>query len=124
MKAPETSRGVTFSLRLVAPDDGRDEVVKTFRSVLGPIRGSAGCLRCSLLEDVQQSNQLQLSVDWKRQEDFERHVKSDVFRRVLQATELAAELPELQIRTVTGVRGMGLLREILGCEEDRPPPCE
>ncbi len=117
MQEPNSNHRVTFSVHLVAPEGGRDELVRTFRALLGPIRGTAGCLRCHLLEDVQQPNEVTLRVEWSRQEAFERHVRSELFRRILQAVELAAEPPDLEIQTIAGVRGMGLLREILGCEE-------
>ena len=116
-QGPERSPRVSFSLRLAAPAEGPDELVKTLQSLLGPIRAAAGCLRCVLLEDVRQANELHLLVEWRSWEDFEHHVKTDPFRRVLQGLELSTEPPDLQIRTITGVRGMDLLQEILGCDD-------
>lgn len=113
----EPSHGVTFSAGLVAREGRRDELVKTFQALLGSIRGSAGCLQCNLLEDVQQSNEIKLLVQWESREDFERHVKSDAFRRVLVGMELSAEPPDLRIQTIAGVSGMDLLREILECDD-------
>jgi len=114
------SDGVTFSLGLVAREGRRDELVKTLGGLLGPIRGSAGCLRCNLLEDLQQPNDIQVLVQWRSREDFERHVKTDAFGRLLIAMELAAEHPKLEIRSVAGIRGMDLLRQLLDGEDDRP----
>ena len=116
--APQRNHGVTFSVRLVAPDERPDELIETFRSLLGPIGAATGCLGCHLLEDVQHPEEVQLLVEWKRREDFERHVRTELFRRVLQGLELSAVPPELRIRTIAGVRGMDLLREILGCEDE------
>jgi quinol monooxygenase YgiN len=115
---------VSFSLGLVAHEGRRDELLKTFRALLGSIRGSTGCLRSDLLEDIQQPNEMRLLVQWRRHEDLERHVKSDAFRRILVGMELSAEPPDLRIETIAGIRGMDLLREILECEDDRPEDLE
>ena len=114
MSASQPGPGVTFSLRLVRPDDGSDEAIKTLRAVLGPTGACAGCLRCTLLEDVQRPNELHLLVKWRSREDFERHVKTELFRSVLQAVDLSTEPPDLEVQTITDVHGMELLREILG----------
>ena len=121
VQTTEPSYGVTFSLGLVSSEERWDELVRAFRSVVGPLRGTAGCVRCRLLEDVQQPNALQLFVEWRSQEDFERHVKTDLFRRILHAMELSAESPDLQIRTIAGVRGMDLLREAMGSDDGAAP---
>ena len=42
---------------------------------------------------------------------------SDVFRRILQAMELASKPPEVEVKTVSGVRGMDFLHEILTRDE-------
>lgn len=114
MPQSEPSHGVTFTVRLEVSAERLGEVLQTFRSVLGPIRGTIGCLRCHLLEDVQQPNEVELVVEWKREEDFARHVRTDLFRRVLEGMELACQPPEVRIRTVEGARGMDLLRELTG----------
>lgn len=113
MPLAEPGHGVTFTVRLDVSAERRNEVIETFRSVVGPIRGTAGCSRCNLLEDVQQPNEVELVVEWRGEEDFARHVRSDLFRRVLQGMELACQPPEVRIRTVEGVRGMDLLHELV-----------
>lgn len=112
MKLDGTS-GVTFSLRLVAPEERREELLQTFRSVVGPIRGTPGCLRCSLLEDVQQPSEIVFEMEWKKEAAFARHVQTDLFRKVLQGMDLAAEPPEVRIKTVSGVGDMERLRELV-----------
>jgi quinol monooxygenase YgiN len=108
---------VTFTVRLEVYSEHRDEAIQTFRALLGPIRGTAGCLRCHLLEDVQEPNEVELVVEWKTEEDFARHVRTDLFRRVLQGMELACEPPEVRIRAVEGTRGMDLLHEFIDDRE-------
>lgn len=100
--------------RVVAADETQDELVRTFRALIGPVRGTPGCRNCRLLEDLQRPGQLVFSEEWTNQRDFARHVRSDQFRRVLVALELAAEPPELEIETISGRRGMGLIFELRG----------
>ena len=115
---------VKFLCRVVAPDEKRNEVVRTFRALVGPIRGTPGCRGCTLLEDVQQPGQLQLTEEWANQHDFARHVRSNLVRRVLVAVELAAEPPDVEIETISGRRGMDLIFELRGASVEVVLPQE
>ena len=110
---PNSRAGVTFQVRLVSADESREELLRTLRSVVGPVRGTAGCLRCNLLEDVQDPTEVVFVEDWRSEEAFVRHIRTDVFRRVLQGMDLAAEPPEVRIKSVSGVGGMERLRELV-----------
>lgn len=118
---PDTSSVVSFSVRLIADEEHRDELLQTLRSAVGPTRGTAGCLRCSLLEDVQQPDELLFEMEWKSEAAFAQYVQSALFRRVLQGMDLAAELPVVEIKTVSGVGGMAQLRELVEAGRNNSP---
>jgi len=107
------SKGVTFMVRLVASSERREVLLETFGYLVDRVRATVGCACCTLLEDVQEADVLEFFVEWRSYEEFILHVQSDLFRQVMIGMELAAEPPVVEIRTVSGMRGMDLLFEIL-----------
>jgi hypothetical protein len=57
-----------------------------------------------------------LMEEWDRQEDFERHVRSAVFRRLLAVLELSESAPEVFFVRGSRLQGMEWIAEILGRE--------
>ena len=74
---------IQASLGIVAPAERRDEIVQTFRSLVGPTEVKAGCLGCRVYQDVSDKNALTYVEEWQTQEDLERHLRSDQYRKLL-----------------------------------------
>jgi quinol monooxygenase YgiN len=51
---------------------------------------------------------------WDSEEDFERHIRSDMYRRVLEAMELSGRPPELKVHRITESRGIELIGALRG----------
>ncbi len=51
---------------------------------------------------------------WDSEEELHRHIRSDMYRRVLEAMELSRVSPEVQFHRVTEAKGMDLIGALRG----------
>jgi len=91
-----------------------DEAASVLRSLVGPIRAEQGCIATRLMRNTGRNRRLTWVEEWHSTDDFERHLRSPVFRRILAVIELAAEQPKVEIDDVASRRGFELVEEILG----------
>jgi quinol monooxygenase YgiN len=90
------------------------EAAAVLRSLVGPVRSEAGCRATRLLRDTEDGCALRWVEEWRSVEDFERHLRSVAFRKILAVIELASGPPEVEIDDVNSRRGFELIEEILG----------
>ena len=102
------------TLRMVAPPGRRDEILHALRWLAGPVQARRGCAGCRILQDLDDENALVLVEEWTSRETFERHLRSEDFRRLLAVAELATEPPELRFDRIAERRGLGLVAEVRG----------
>ncbi len=103
---------VIFTLHLeVAPSD-RLSVLKTIHAIIGPTAVQKGCLHCGLYSNSQNDDELILLQKWKTQQDLEKHVRSDDFRKLLTVMEAAKKKPEISFITVGSKAGLELVEKI------------
>jgi quinol monooxygenase YgiN len=57
---------------------------------------------------------LTLIEEWESREALDRHVRSNDYRKILAAMDLASEPPEVQFCSVLKESGMELIEEIRG----------
>jgi quinol monooxygenase YgiN len=100
------------SVRINAPPKRRDEILRTLRSLLGPTRVLPGCVTCRFYQDVEDPNLLTLIEEWETREALDRYVRSNDYRKILAAMDLASEPPEVQFCSVLSISGMELIEEI------------
>ncbi len=84
------------------------------RSLVGPVRAETGCNATRLLNSTNLEGGLTWVEEWHSIEDFERHLRSAAFRRILAVIELAVSRPVVEIDEVASRRGFELVEEILG----------
>jgi quinol monooxygenase YgiN len=94
-----------------------DEAAAVLRSLVGPVRAEPGCGATRLLRSAGNDHGLTWVEEWRTVDDFERHLRAAVFRRILAVIELAAVPPVVEIDDVASRRGFELVEEILS----RPP---
>ena len=105
------------SVRINTPPNRRDEIMKTLGSLLGPTRVLAGCVSCRFYQDVENPNLLTLIEKWETREALDRHLRSNDYRKILTAMDLASEPPEVEFCTVLTESGMELIKQT---REGRP----
>lgn len=90
------------------------EASSALRSLVGPVRSEPGCHATRLLSNTGRDGALTWVEEWRGIEDFERHLRSAAFRRILAVIELASRPPKVEIDDVASRRGFELVEEILG----------
>ena len=104
---------IQASLRIVAPEGKREEILGILLRLRGPTEVLAECRACRIVQDVEDENILTYLVTWKTQEDLEEHLRSDRFRRLLPYIEMSREPPEVDFSTIDQVRGIEYLIDVL-----------
>ena len=115
---------VVSTLRIVVAPRSREVVVRTLAAQLGPTRVQPGCLRCDLLQDIEQPAALILREEWATQAALDRRLRAEDYRAVLAAIDLSCEPPGIRFDTVTRCDGgpRAAVPSIIPPEETRHGP--
>jgi quinol monooxygenase YgiN len=103
---------IHVSLKVTAPADRREEALRIVRSLLGPTSAEPGCLNCGCYADAQNEKTLCYVEDWQTEEDLERHIRSDDYRKFLALIDLSSEPPELKFHKVSETFGIEYLSRV------------
>ncbi len=93
-------------LRVFPTQDKRRQVLSLLLSVQGPIQAEPGCAACRICEEEGHDGPILYLECWHSQAQFERHVRSDRYRRILEAMELSRIQPEIEFHRVSETRGI------------------
>ena len=94
------------TIRMTIPPQKNDAVLGILRSVLEQSRDDPRCLSCHLYGDLQEKNVLMLEEVWTAEEDLDQHIRSDEYRNLLLALELAVKRPEIRFDTISSSTGI------------------
>ncbi|HTU00792.1 MAG TPA: antibiotic biosynthesis monooxygenase [Candidatus Sulfotelmatobacter sp.] len=100
---------VVSTLRILTVPQSRAEVVRTLVAQMGPTRVRPGCCKCDLYQDIESPDVITLVEEWKSQGDLNLRLRSDGYRSVLAAIELAHERPVIHFDTVTRRGGLEIV---------------
>ena len=105
---------VISTLRILTAPKSRAEVVRTLTAQLGPMRVQPGCLGCDLYRDVEEQGAIMLVEEWESQAELDLRLRSEDYRSVLAAIELAQEQPIIHFDTVTRRGGLEIVASARG----------
>jgi len=97
---------IHVSLKVMPPADRQEEALRIVRSLLGPTSAAPGCVHCGFYTDAQNENTLCYVEDWQTEEDLQRHIRSDDYRKFLALIDLSGEPPDLKFHRVSETFGM------------------
>ena len=100
------------TLRLSVPSHTTPHVIDLFESYRGPVSVQPGCGSVRLYSLFHKPNDFLLIEEWTSAEALYSHIRSDDFRKVLAAMDLAATAPDLSFLTVSSARGFDLVAEL------------
>ena len=105
---------VVSTLRILTAPKSRAEVVRTLSAQLGPMRVQPGCHRCDLYQDIENRETITLVEEWESQAELDLRLRSDDYRSVLAAIEMAQEEPVIHFDTVTRRGGLEIVASARG----------
>jgi quinol monooxygenase YgiN len=101
---------IVEQLTICAPKGQRRQIGSALLSLIGPTQVWPGCLKCRLLQNWQDPDELVLQANWETAEDLTRHLQSDNYKRLLLLMELSLVPPVLEFWTVQEVSGLELVQ--------------
>ena len=114
---------VISTLRIVTAPKSRAEVIRALATQLGPTRVQPGCLRCDLYRDVEDQGPITLVEEWNSQAELDLRLRSEDYRSVLAAIELAQEQPIIHFDTVTRRGGLEIVAAAREYSHMAPATC-
>jgi quinol monooxygenase YgiN len=94
------------TIRMTIPPQKSDAVLGILRSVLEQCGDNPQCLSSHLYRDLQENNVLMLEQIWSTEEDLNYHIRSDEYRNLLLALELAVKRPEIRFNVISSSSGI------------------
>jgi quinol monooxygenase YgiN len=88
-----------------------DEAVNILRSIIERIRTETGCISCSVFQDTDNKHMVVFEEKWKSDEDLQRHLRSEYYKKVLIVMEMAIETPEIRFDTIMGTSGVEIIEK-------------
>ena len=114
---------ILTTLSITVPPGEREEMIKAFWLLLGPLQVEPGCLACDLYQNIGNEDGFFYLEAWETSEQLERHMRSARYERLLAIMEASAQPPLLRYYFVSGTRGLDYLEAIrLGSALPPSPP--
>jgi len=90
----------------------RREILDILRNAEFVVRTKTGCLGATVYLKKFEEEVILYLEQWESREDFERHVRSSQYDRILAALDLARDPPEINFFDNTGLGGMEVIEAI------------
>jgi quinol monooxygenase YgiN len=97
---------ILANIRMRVSPQKRGEVLRILRSTVEEDKILPGCLSCRIYEDLQEDNVIMFEEMWSSEEELEQHLRSDEYRRVLLALEMALQHPEVRFNRISSSSGI------------------
>jgi quinol monooxygenase YgiN len=102
---------ILATIRMTMPSRKSGEVLGILRSMAMRCRAEPGCLSCNVYGDLQEKNVLMLEEVWRSKEDLDIHLRTDEYRNLLLAMEMALKRPEIRFDTISSSTGIETIQE-------------
>jgi quinol monooxygenase YgiN len=91
-----------------------DEAVHILRSLIERIRTETGCISCSVYQDTDDKYFVVFEEKWRSDEDLQRHIRSECYKKILLVMEMAIGPPEISFDTITDRSGVEIIEKARG----------
>jgi quinol monooxygenase YgiN len=105
---------ILATLRMAIPVQKRGEALKILKSMVTGNQAQPDCVFCRICEDALEDNVLQFEEMWRSEEEFERHLRSDKYHKVLLVLEMAMKQPEIRFDTISSSTGIETIEKARG----------
>jgi quinol monooxygenase YgiN len=99
-----------LSIIRIFPRGGLEQsTLDILESLKGPVAAAAGCLGCSISVETGEGRVVFYLEQWRSREALERHMRSPLYGRLLEAMECSRLPPDVEFYEATGVGGLDLV---------------
>jgi quinol monooxygenase YgiN len=105
---------IVGTVRILPSPTRRLEALEVLRSIQGPVLAEPGCMAFDIYEEQQAEPGIVLVERWENREALEAHLRSDAYRRVLEAIELSGAPPVVRFDDVSASEGIELVERSRG----------
>ena len=105
---------ILFLIRINPRPRTRREILDILRNAEFLTRTKTGCLESSVYVKKFEEEVILYLEQWQSREEFEQHVRSSQYDRILAALDLARDPPEIAFFENTGLGGMEVIEAIRG----------
>ncbi len=106
---------ILATIRMMTPPQRRGQVSKTLKSMARETRIQPGCISSRLYHDENEESVFMIEDIWRNQDDLDRYLRSEDYRRMLLVMELAGEPPEIKFQTISEPAGIEVIERARGC---------
>ena len=100
---------VRSTIRMLIPLDKQSEALEILGGVSEQVRFEPHCLSSRLYRGVNEERAIMLEEFWEYGRDMLKHLKSDVYQRILFVVEMAEEPPDIRFDTIKGSGGVEVI---------------
>ena len=97
---------VRSTIRMLISPPKKNEVLEILISMTEQIQFEPGCISCRLYRGVEDQPAILLEEIWTSDEDLQRHLRSEIYRKILLVVEMADEPPEIRFDTIAHSSGV------------------
>jgi len=103
---------VELLVRLTSAAGRSQELIQALRSVMRGLQSQGRCQAAHAASDVDDQNVVWYCEEWAGIDDFEQHLRSEPFARLLSVIETASSAPSIECRVVSETRGLDYLAAV------------
>ncbi len=101
-----------LTIQIETKPDKLREALELLRYTIEPTQAHNDCEVYYVCQDIQKRNSIWINEIWKSKQSFDRHLRSDEFRSILTAMELATTKPEIKMYTISSNEKMPPLESV------------
>ena len=102
---------VKSTIRMLIPLQKQSEALEILGSTIEQTQFEPGCISCRLYRGVEDVRAVMLEELWASDEDVQRHLRSEKYRKILLVVEMAEESPEIRFDTIVQSSGVETIEQ-------------
>ena len=99
---------------LAAPRGRFERLAATLRLLMAQAWAAEGCVNCHLSIDLHDPDTLHYVEEWTSEAELRRDIRSERFGRLIEALELAARQPRVDIQVISESHGLDYIEAARG----------
>jgi quinol monooxygenase YgiN len=99
-------------IKIYPPTGSEHTIIDVLKSVKVAIANLYDCLECSVAVEAGEDDQVCYMEQWRTREALDRHLRSPLYGRVLEAMELSRIPPEVTFFKVSKIGGLELVGRV------------